>query len=178
MAGIRDGYMTEWFLSFSCFFLGEPNMNPGEIDIDLAQLVDERFPVPDGVKVPRARFSKKLPPEPQALPALGPKNCGALTQDEQPRLEWIDKDLGISVFIKYKGDEVWAFVQGNDASLAGKSASVALVGETSHRFLSRLIPLECGAGGLWTGEHCFGPINEVHRQLESEKITLDVYLME
>jgi hypothetical protein len=69
-------------------------------------------------------------------------------------------------------------VEGDDPGLAGKSASVALVNEKGDRFIGRLIPLELGPDNRCTGKLRFGTIDEVRAQLGSDKIPLDVFLME
>jgi len=152
-------------------------MDPHKSDSDLAQLFDELFPVPEGVKVPMPRFGRMQPPPAQALPSTGPLNQ-PLAPPDLERLDWLDSDLGINVFIKYQGDSVWAFVEGDEPALAGKSASVALVSEKGDRFLSRLVPLERDDESHCSGQLSFGTIDEVRRQLGSEKITLDVFLIE
>jgi hypothetical protein len=160
-------------------------MSPHKNEIELAQLFDELFPLPEGEKVPMPRFGRTKPPPAQHLPRSGPQNL-ALAKEPPVPLQWIDdKDLSIRVFIEYEADPsaengskvVWAYVEG-DAGLAGKSASVALVNEKGDRFIGRLIPLELGLDNRCTGKLRFGTVDEIRTQLGSDKITLDVFLME
>jgi len=164
-------------------------MDPHKNEAELAQLFDELFPLPEGEKVPMPRFGRTKPPQAQKLPPTGPQNLGlALDPAALVPLQWSDKDLGIIVFIEYEADPaaeqgpapraVWAYVQSDDPELAGKSASVALVSEKGDRFIGRLIPLELGSDNRCTGKLRFGTVDEVRAQLGSEKITLDVFLME
>ena len=163
-------------------------MNPPKNEAELAQLFDELFPLPEGEKAPMPRFGRTQPPPAQHLPSTGPQNQ-ALAQAFSVPLQWIaDKGLGIRVFIEYEADPVadngteskavWAYVEGDDPGLAGKAASVALVNEKGDRFIGRLIPLELGPDQRCTGKLRFGTVAEVRDQLGSEKITLDVFLME
>jgi hypothetical protein len=157
-------------------------------ETELAQLFDALFPLAEGEKVPMPRFGRTQPPPAQPLPATGPQNEARAKSPPAP-LQWIDDDLGIRVFIECEAEApagatgnavraVWAYVEGDDPNLAGKSASVALVNEKGDRFLGRLIPLEKGPDNRCTGKLRFGTIDEVRAQLGSDQITLDVFLME
>jgi hypothetical protein len=163
-------------------------MDPHKTDAELGQLIDALFPPADDEKVSMPRFGRTKPPPAQHLPATAPRNQGVAQAPPVP-LQWIDdKDLGIRVRIEYEADPaaehgaaprtVWAYVEGADPGLAGKSASVALVNEKGDRFIGRLIPLELGPDNRCTGKLLFGTIDEVRAQLGSDKITLDVFLME
>jgi hypothetical protein len=163
-------------------------MDPHENEGELAQLFDKLFPLPEGEKVPMPRFGRTKPPPAQYLPATGGSVNQALSHAPVVPLQWIDDtDLGIRVFIEYEADPpaqtgtakaVWAKVVSDDPGLAGKSASVALLNEKGDRSIGRLIPLKRGPDDRCTGELCFGTVDEVRAQLGSEKITLDVFLME
>jgi hypothetical protein len=157
-------------------------MNPNKNEAELAQLFDALFPLPEGEKVPMPRFGRTKPPPAQQLPPTGPLN-EALSPAPPGPLQWIDdKDLGIRVFIEYEDDPapraVWAHVEGVDPGLAGKAVSVALVSEKGDRSIGRLVPLELGSDNRCTGKLRFGTVDEVRAQLRSDKITLDVFLME
>lgn len=163
-------------------------MNSYKSDADLAQMFDKLFPLEEGEKVPMPRFGRTKPPPAQHLPTMGP-GCEALAKAPPVPLQWIDDDLGIRVFIRYEAEApasetgiapaaVWAYVEGDDPNLAGKSASVALVNEKGDRFLERLIPLEKGADDRCTNKVRFGTIDEVRARLGSDQVTLDVFLME
>src|SRR4051812_17314241 len=96
---------------------------------ELAQLIEALPPLEHSDQLPMPRFGQAKPPLAQPLPGRG-RPDDPVAKAAPVLLQWVGDELGLRALIEIKPEStgpeaaaVWATVETEDPTLAGKSAS-------------------------------------------------------
>jgi hypothetical protein len=142
----------------------------------LAETFARLLPCPEAVSLPVPRFSNVGPQGPFDLSALH----DAAEAPASPH--WSDPVLhDLRVFLEKRpgsaGDEVWAIVSCDQPADRGLAVSLALLADND-RWQRRTVPLNFRHESGSRGQVCFGTVNDLREELETECVTIDVFLLQ
>jgi hypothetical protein len=146
------------------------------------ELLNQLFPLPEGVKLRKPRFGTAGPSAPVPIRVRHVQHARGEHQRPAPPFEikdWNDPHLGLTINVLEDPDgEVWAYVDCNDRSYLGKEVSVALLGSKGeYRLLRRTIALNTETSHGCSGKASFGKLQDLAEEL-GDQVQLSAFLLE